>query len=109
MGYLSISKGDSGSASMRVFVTVGATTPFDLLIETVLSSDVLRALSEKGFDHLVIQSGPSKQFPASHDKRDNIVIDIWNLKPSLKDDFQVSDLIISHAGLFNAAPFFQIP
>lgn len=87
---------------MRVFVTVGATSHFDLLVQTVISDGVLEALVKKGFKHLVIQSGPSKRFPESHEERDGLHIDFWNLKPSLTEDFQASDLIISHAGHFGA-------
>jgi beta-1,4-N-acetylglucosaminyltransferase len=83
---------------MRAFVTVGATVHFDLLIQTVLSQEVLEALVNKGFHHLVIQTGPSKQFPEGHEERDGLSIDFWKLKPSLKEDFQASDLIMSHAG-----------
>ena len=86
---------------MRAFVTVGATSHFDLLVQTVVTDEVLKALVSKGFNHLVIQSGPSKRFPESHDERDGLTIDFWNLKLSLKEDFQASDLIISHAGNSN--------
>jgi len=59
---------------------------------------VLNALTSKGFQHLVIQAGPSKHFSESHEERDGLSIDVWNFKPSLKEEFRTSDLIISHAG-----------
>ncbi|KAF8481520.1 glycosyltransferase family 1 protein [Gautieria morchelliformis] len=83
---------------MRVFVTVGATTPFDLLVEAVLSDSVRLALLEKGYDQLVVQVGPSERFHKLHEKRGDLTIQLWKLKPSLKNDLEVSDLVISHAG-----------
>lgn len=91
---------------MRVFVTVGATTPFDSLVEAVLSDNVLKALLDKGYNQLVIQVGPSQRFRDLHEERNGLTIQIWQLKPSLKDELEASDLVISHAGatLVRASP-----
>ncbi|KIJ44085.1 glycosyltransferase family 1 protein [Sphaerobolus stellatus SS14] len=83
---------------MRAFVTVGATAEFDLLVESIISSNVLEALQKKGYDELVIQVGPSTRFGVLSEQREGISLDMWKLKPTLKDDFEKSDLIISHAG-----------
>ncbi|KAF8590594.1 glycosyltransferase family 1 protein [Ramaria rubella] len=83
---------------MRAFVTVGATTHFDLLIEAVLSADVLRALQGKGYNELVVQVGPSERYPELQEERDGMAIRVWKLKQSLRDEFEASDLVISHAG-----------
>jgi beta-1,4-N-acetylglucosaminyltransferase len=90
---------------MRVFVTVGATAPFDLLVEAVLSDSVRSALLEKGYDQLVVQAGPSERFHESHEKHGDLTIQLWKLKPSLNDDLELSDLVISHAGALCFGPF----
>lgn len=87
---------------MRVFVTVGATTPFDSLVEAVLSDHVRQALLDKGYNQLVIQVGPSERFHDSYEERDGLAVHMWTLKPSLKQDLEVSDLVISHAGALRA-------
>jgi len=83
---------------MRALVTVGATAHFDLLVEAVLSSEVLECLLEKGYDKLVVQVGPSTHFGNLSEQRGGVSLEMWKLKPSLKEDFAKSDLIISHAG-----------
>lgn len=89
---------------MRVFVTVGATTSFDSLVETVLSEDVRQTLLDKGYDQLVIQIGPSERFHDSQEERDGLNIQRWKFKQSLKTDIEASDLVISHAGRLRAHP-----
>jgi beta-1,4-N-acetylglucosaminyltransferase len=84
---------------MRAFVTVGATSPFDSLIEILLQDDALTILKKKGYDKLVIQAGPSGRFKDTVEKRNGVSIEIWQLKSSLQSDFEQSDLIISHAGM----------
>lgn len=88
-----------------VFVTTGATIPFLQLIELCLDSSILSTLSSLGFTSLVIQYGN-----ASSDiiKQCNIVsakhgirISGFSLKPSLNEDIMASDLVISHAGMFD--------
>lgn len=91
---------------MRAFVTVGSTS-FDELVEAVFSQSVLQALFKKGFTHLVVQCG---KYPLASELRDisvdgpwiwteeGIQVDSWRYKPSLKDEYDAADLVISHAG-----------
>ncbi|THH07298.1 hypothetical protein EW145_g3483 [Phellinidium pouzarii] len=91
---------------MQAFVTVGS-TQFDDLVEAVLSQPVLNSLREKGFTHLVVQCGKyaaaSKLAESNDDgpwflKRQDVEIEVWRYKPSLKDDYNTAKLVISHAG-----------
>ncbi|KAI0709308.1 glycosyl transferase [Earliella scabrosa] len=90
---------------MHVFVTVGSTR-FDALVQTVLSEPVLDVLRNKGYRSLDIQCGDS-DFDASLLRRDaddhwqrsgDPEASVWRFKPSLKEDYERADLIISHAG-----------
>ena len=90
---------------MHVFVTVGSTR-FDALVQTVLSEPVLDVLRKRGYRTLDVQCGNS-DFDASHLRRDaddhwqragDLETSIWRFKPSLKEDYERADLIISHAG-----------
>ena len=93
---------------MRAFVTVGS-TQFDPLITASLSPPVIKNLRAKGYTHLVVQCGrysASDVYELQNDKegqswefvRDDIQIEVWRYKPSLQQDFEAADLVISHAG-----------
>jgi len=98
----------SGS-SRTVFVSVGATSPFDPLLSAVLQDSTLKALRDKGFTRLEIQCGAT-QLPelihissaaegtAWNTTRSGLELSIWAFKPSLAQDFASADLVISHAG-----------
>lgn len=91
---------------MRVFVTVGS-TKFDSLIQAVLSDDVLHAFNAKGYTDIVVQCGNS-QFDLSSGlvanqtawmlERDGVRLDMWRFKPSLEEEYNGADLVVSHAG-----------
>ncbi|KZC09855.1 UDP-N-acetylglucosamine transferase subunit ALG13 like protein [Dufourea novaeangliae] len=81
----------------RIFVTVG-TTNFDELIETVLSSDILEALSSKGYNELILQIGKSSLAPDCIPRNGFIKIEYFNLNPNILKYVKTADLIISHAG-----------
>lgn len=91
---------------MRVFVTVGS-TKFDSLIQAVLSDDVLHAFSAKGYTDIVVQCGDSKlNLPSGLAnqtswtlERDSVRVDVWRFKPSLEEEYNEADLVVSHAGL----------
>ncbi|RDX56706.1 glycosyl transferase [Lentinus brumalis] len=94
-----------GSTGTHVFVTVGSTR-FDALVQTVLSEPVLDVLRKRGYRTLDVQCGNS-DFDTSHLRRDaddhwqragDLETSIWRFKPSLKEDYERADLIISHAG-----------
>ncbi|KAJ7219151.1 glycosyltransferase family 28 C-terminal domain-containing protein [Mycena pura] len=90
---------------MLTFVTVG-TFQFDALVQTVLSSPVLRALRGRGYTDLVVQCGQSDfefvEAVAGGDtvrlERDGVRVELWKSKASLAADFRRADLIIGHAG-----------
>nr|VWO98775.1 Hormone-sensitive lipase [Ganoderma boninense] len=90
---------------MHVFVTVGSTR-FDALVQRVLSEPVLDVLRAKGYRTLDVQCGNS-EFDASLLSRDaddhwegagGLETSVWRFKPTLKEDYERADLIISHAG-----------
>lgn len=88
---------------MRAFVTVGS-TKFDSLVQAVLSQPVLHALRSKGYLKLVVQCGNSHiEGYANSDTLWNfethrLEVEMWRFKPSLEEDYNVADLVISHAG-----------
>ncbi|KAI0748184.1 glycosyl transferase [Daedaleopsis nitida] len=92
---------------MHVFVTVGSTR-FDALVQTVLSDPVLDVLRTKGYHSIDVQCGNSDLDPSLPGLRRNAddhwqrtgdpEASVWRFKPSLKEDYERADLIISHAG-----------
>ncbi|KAA1469539.1 glycosyltransferase 28 [Dentipellis sp. KUC8613] len=88
---------------MRAFVTVGSTR-FDSLVQAVLSPLVLEELQRKGYQQLVVQCGNS-HIDGFGDEETNWAFDkagvearMWRFKPSLEEDYNEADLVISHAG-----------
>ncbi|KAJ4488056.1 glycosyl transferase [Lentinula aciculospora] len=91
---------------MLAFITVGSTR-FDGLIQSVFSTPVLTNFSNKGYTNIVVQCGNS-EFPHVHLlaqgeqsfqlEKDGLLIECWKFKPSLQEDYERADLIISHAG-----------
>ena len=57
-------------------------------------------LIEKGFTGLTIQYGNGKYIPSNLNESEskNFKFNCFNLKPSIAEDFDRSDLIIGHAG-----------
>lgn len=101
---------DSATESPRtrthVFVTVGS-TQFDSLVQAIFSDNVLDALRARGYSKLVVQAGNSKfdisRFEQSGDHLlrvavNGIEIEAWKFKPSLQEEYEQADLVISHAG-----------
>jgi len=83
-----------------VFVSVGS-THFDSLVDAVLSDETLERLYEKGYRQIVIQAGESGRKLVQPDSSwaNKFEIDIWKYKPSLTEEFEQADLVISHAGV----------
>mmetsp|Transcript_24888 Transcript_24888/g.28773 ORF Transcript_24888/g.28773 Transcript_24888/m.28773 type:complete len:227 (-) Transcript_24888:60-740(-) len=97
----------------RLFVTVG-TTKFDPLIESTTNSSFIKRMYSYGYNRFIIQYGkgipPLKEYyekatSTSTEKsssisfqHDGIKFEIYTFKPSLEEDMQNADLIISHAG-----------
>jgi len=82
------------SVKMRVLVTVG-TTKFPELVASSLHPEVASLLASMGYNHMEIQAGPSQvEIPPSFPLTTNM----WPYKPSLAEDMESADLVISHAG-----------
>ena len=81
----------------RCFVTVG-TTSFDKLI-TILNDESIRRTLVNRFDvkTLIIQYGRGTVIPAPS-VTDGLKVLSFNFKPTLKEEMESADLIISHAG-----------
>ncbi|KAG5639528.1 hypothetical protein H0H81_000673 [Sphagnurus paluster] len=91
---------------MLAFVTVGSTR-FDSLVQSVLEPSVLASLRRKGYTKLVVQCGNSSfelerslAFGARNLtlERDGVAIELWKFKPTLQEEYESADLVISHAG-----------
>ncbi|KAG2367468.1 glycosyltransferase family 1 protein [Suillus spraguei] len=88
---------------MLVFVTVGSTR-FDALVEAVISDPVLGTLRDSGYSRLILQRGNSDIKSEEFNKescaiqRHGVDIKIWRFKPSIQDECDQADLVISHAG-----------
>lgn len=93
---------------MHTFVTVGS-TKFDSLVTEALSPQTLAALGSLGYTSLTIQCGNSSFAHSSLVSKgetatltlEGILIEMWKFKPSLQEDYEKADLIISHAGKEN--------
>ncbi|KAM4818583.1 LOW QUALITY PROTEIN: UDP-N-acetylglucosamine transferase subunit ALG13 [Thomomys bottae] len=79
-----------------VFVTVG-TTSFDDLIACVSAPDSLRIIQSLGYSRLILQIGRGTVVPKPF-STESFTLDVYRYKDSLKEDLQLADLVISHAG-----------
>lgn len=85
---------------MSLFVTVGS-TGFDGLIHQTTSPDFLNSLSEVGIKKVVYQFGSSGHVFAKNIQSYNgeiLDLDGYKYKPSIAEDMEQADIIISHAG-----------
>jgi len=101
------------SSIMHVFLTVGSTR-FDALIVSAFTERFLSSLRKKGYTALVIQCGNSAFEVSSKIQngetqklsRAGVDIEFWKFKPSLQEDYEKADLVISHAGRPHRCPAF---
>uniref|UniRef100_A0A7S4AM01 UDP-N-acetylglucosamine transferase subunit ALG13 n=1 Tax=Pseudo-nitzschia australis TaxID=44445 RepID=A0A7S4AM01_9STRA len=88
-----------GAASEKkgknIFVTVG-TTRFDKLVSAATSKVALEWMERQGFSSLTVQygRGEKRRLPSSP----ALEIQTYDFRPSLTEDMERADLIISHAG-----------
>lgn len=91
---------------MRAFVTVGSTR-FDALVQRTLSDAVVDILCVKGYSKIVVQCGNSDFDLARFAQQGDFwtrelggggVVEVWRFKPSLQEEYEQADLVISHAG-----------
>jgi len=85
--------------SRRVFVTVGS-TKFPELVRAVLTSEATTVLSDLGFGELCVQYGTDKQLFLDNTKEQSKAISVtgFDYSPSIDQEMEKADLIISHAG-----------
>lgn len=86
---------------MSVFVTVGS-TGFDDLINETTSAPFLDALKTIGITNILYQYGSSESVfiknVQAHATETTVKINGYKYKPSITEDMEASDIIISHAG-----------
>ena len=87
---------DSPGPGKNVFVTVG-TTRFDKLVSASTSPTALRWFTSQGYSSLTIQYGTGDQ-PVINSSVSDLNIQCYSFQPSLNEDMQKADLVISHAG-----------
>eukprot|EP00536_Pseudo-nitzschia_multiseries_P007688 jgi/Psemu1/305141/fgenesh1_kg.183_\ len=83
----------------NIFVTVG-TTQFDKLVSSATSDPALQWMERQGFSSLTIQYGRGKkpELPSSSSSPLKIKIETYDFRPSLLEDMERADLVLSHAG-----------
>jgi len=89
---------------MHAFVTVGSTR-FDHLVQRALSDSVIDVLRSKGYSKIVVQCGNSQFDTGLYEqsgerwvRKGDEDVEVWRFKPSLQEDYEQADLVISHAG-----------
>ncbi|KAH8829678.1 glycosyltransferase family 1 protein [Flagelloscypha sp. PMI_526] len=75
--------------------TVGS-TQFDELVKIAVSQSTLDTLHQCGYTSVTVQAGASKVPP--HESTLQMQVDAWGLKPSMKEEYEKADLIVSHGG-----------
>mmetsp|Transcript_44111 Transcript_44111/g.73218 ORF Transcript_44111/g.73218 Transcript_44111/m.73218 type:complete len:173 (+) Transcript_44111:42-560(+) len=85
----------SSNGQRTVFVTVG-TTEFDVLVQKLLSDDVLSLLAQQGFDSLCLQIGRGSE--PTIPECPPLAVKWYRFKNSLESDMHNAALLISHAG-----------
>ncbi|KAL1742250.1 glycosyltransferase family 1 protein [Schizophyllum fasciatum] len=102
---------------MLAFVTVGSTR-FDALVQAACTDAVLDALAAKGYRHLVVQAGNSDfehgarlhgSGTSARTRSHGIEQEYYRFKPSLREDYERADLVISHAGSGTILDVLRIP
>ena len=96
---------ESSPRKKHAFVTVGSTR-FDALVQTIQKDAVLVALRTRGISSLTVQCGevvkelsPEQlQVVTAAGTKYEIDVEVWAYKPSLQEDYERADLVISHAG-----------
>ncbi|KAF9982971.1 N-acetylglucosaminyldiphosphodolichol N-acetylglucosaminyltransferase catalytic subunit alg13, partial [Modicella reniformis] len=84
-----------------VFATVGSTR-FDKLVNAISSPALLQLLHSLGYTQLIIQHGKSPiatdDLTITTTTNTGIQVETYDYKPSLREDMERANLIISHAG-----------
>jgi len=96
---------ESSPRKKHAFVTVGSTR-FDALVQAVQTDAVLAALHTRAISSVTVQGGEAveefspEQLQAitASGARYGIDAEAYAYRPSLQDDYERADLVISHAG-----------
>ncbi|KAL4443110.1 hypothetical protein ABPG74_002177 [Tetrahymena malaccensis] len=81
-----------------IFATVG-TTEFDELLTALVQPDMINLLAQHKFTKMVLQKGRGKfQMIEDYIKKLPIEIELFDFKPTLTNEFQQADFVISHCG-----------
>lgn len=96
---------ESSPRGKHAFVTVGSTR-FDALVHALQTDAVLAALHKRGISSLTVQGGEAvKEFSpeqlqaiTASGSQYEIDVEAWAYKPTLQEDYERADLVISHAG-----------
>lgn len=96
----------SENKGKNIFVTVG-TTRFDKLVSAATSKVALEWMEGQGFSSLTVQygRGETPRLPSSYASSSSsfssssaLEIQTYDFRPSLTEDMERADLIVSHAG-----------
>lgn len=68
------------------------------MVDAVCSSETLQTLHNLGCTRLIVQYGAGDESSVRGAKLDGITVESYRLKPSITEDIQKADLVISHAG-----------
>eukprot|EP00053_Salpingoeca_punica_P006763 m.63307 g.63307 ORF g.63307 m.63307 type:complete len:171 (+) comp13839_c0_seq1:225-737(+) len=79
----------------KVFVTVG-TTCFDEMVAATTSPACLQVLAAAGYTDVTLQFGRGAVVESG--PRHGVEVHAYAFKPSIREDMQAADLVISHAG-----------
>eukprot|EP00924_Labyrinthula_sp_SR-Ha-C_P003137 maker-scaffold_15-snap-gene-0.28-mRNA-1 protein AED:0.05 eAED:0.05 QI:55/1/1/1/0.33/0.25/4/124/189 len=82
---------------MKLFITVG-TTSFDELVQTIDTEEFLEFLVSAGFDAVSVQYGRGEYVPQVLPRFKTLKVETFRFKPTLKEDMDKADVIVSHAG-----------
>lgn len=84
-----------------VLVTVGSTR-FDMLVNRMLSPDVIAALERECYTSLILQIGESvlDRESSSIQRASRLNITTYKFKPSLEEEYRKASLVVSHAGTY---------
>mmetsp|Transcript_6045 Transcript_6045/g.18239 ORF Transcript_6045/g.18239 Transcript_6045/m.18239 type:complete len:164 (-) Transcript_6045:932-1423(-) len=82
---------------MKVFATVGS-TKFDELVAAVDGDQIREILAKRGYVSVTVQYGMGSYKIREDSGAKGVTLAAYNFKPSLDEDMEQADLVISHAG-----------
>jgi beta-1,4-N-acetylglucosaminyltransferase len=106
---LSLSKHPQSDDGKTLFVTVG-TTLFQDLMDAVTSPPALEWLLAHNYCRWILQYGTGTKpiIPLQYLQNEQVHVEMYAFKPSLRDDMEQADLIVSHAGAGTVQELLQL-